>query len=70
MERIIAYCEDLATLPHIGTRRDEVLPGLRTVGWRKTVTIAFQVSDDTRVISILGVFYCGRDVLGALRERL
>jgi toxin ParE1/3/4 len=67
--RIISYCEGLAALPHRGTRRDEILPGLRTIGWRKTVTIAFQVHDDARRVVILGAFYRGRDVLNVLRRR-
>lgn len=69
VERIIDYCESLATVPHRGARRDYVLPGLRTLGWRKTVTIAFHVSDETKHVFVLGVFYRGRDVLNALRER-
>ncbi len=69
VERIIIYCESLATVPHRGTRRDNILPGLRTLGWRKTVTIAFQVSDATKRVLVLGVFYRGRDVLSVLRDR-
>ena len=26
---IVAYCEDLQTFPHRGTRRDDIRPGLR-----------------------------------------
>ena len=69
IERIVSFCEDFADLPHRGTRRDEVLLGLRTVGWRKTVTIAFEVIDDKEQLNILGVFYRGRDVFAALRAR-
>ncbi len=67
--RIVTYCEGFSNLPHRGTRRDEVLAGLRTVGWRKTVTIAFVVLDDVRQVQILGVFYRGRDVFTALQAR-
>jgi toxin ParE1/3/4 len=55
-------CQDLADFPHRGTRRDHVVvPGLRTIGYKRRVTIAFSVDDATEVVTILGVFYGGRD---------
>jgi toxin ParE1/3/4 len=67
--RIIAYCESLSTVPHRGTRRDAIRPGLRTVTWRRAVTIAFAVSDERRSVLIAGAFYRGRNVAAQLRER-
>ena len=67
--RIVAYCESLGALPHRGTKRDEVWPGLRTVAWRRAITVAFEVSDETKRVTVLGVFYRGRDVLKALEAR-
>jgi plasmid stabilization system protein ParE len=58
-EDIVKGCESLRTLPHRGTRRDNIRAGLRTFGFRRRVTIAFEVADD--VVTILGVFYGGRD---------
>jgi plasmid stabilization system protein ParE len=58
-EDIVKECESLQTLPHRGTRRDNIRAGLRTFGFRRRVTIAFEVADD--VVTILGVFYGGRD---------
>jgi toxin ParE1/3/4 len=69
IERVVTYCEGLGTLPHRGTQRNAIAPGLRTLSWRKTITIAFQVFDQDRRVVILGVFYRGRDVLSALRNR-
>lgn len=69
VDRIIAYCEGLAETPFRGALRDHISPGLRIVGWRKTVTVAFEVSEEARTVAILGVFYRGRDVLSALRAR-
>lgn len=68
-DRLISYCESFADLPHRGTRRDEIHPNLRTVGWRRTVTVAFEISEATKRVIILGLFYRGRDVFGLLRER-
>lgn len=69
VERIVAYCESFAVIPHRGTKRDKVRAGLRTISWRRTVTIAFEVSDIETRVAILGVFYRGRDVLSAMRQR-
>ena len=44
-EDIVKGCESLRTLPHRGTRRDNIRAGLRTFGFRRRVTIAFAVED-------------------------
>lgn len=42
-------CKDLADFPHRGTRRDHtVVPGLRVIGYKRRVTIAFSVDDVTK----------------------
>lgn len=69
IERVIAFCEGLATAPKRGLAHDHIRPGLRTVGWRRTITVAFQVDDAQARVSILGVFYRGRDVQVLLRAR-
>ena len=69
LERIIRDCESFATVPHRGTKRDTIHPGLRTVGGRRTVTSAFEVRDNLEQVVILGVFYRGRDVLSVLQAR-
>lgn len=56
---ILDECESLCTLPRRGTRRDDIRPGLRTFGFRKRVTIAFEVTNN--VVTILGIFYGGQD---------
>jgi len=49
-QRIVDYCESFAALPHRGTRRDDIAPGLRTVGWRRTVTSLFKCSTRTSAL--------------------
>ncbi|WP_095201211.1 type II toxin-antitoxin system RelE/ParE family toxin [Mesorhizobium carmichaelinearum] len=56
--RIIDYCISFETFPERGTRHDDIAPGLRTVGWRRRATIAFEVVGDKVVI--LRVLYAGR----------
>jgi toxin ParE1/3/4 len=57
--QIISFCEKLEIFPNRGTMRDDLLAGLRIVSFRRKVTIAFLVSDDT--VSILAIYYGGQD---------
>ena len=56
---IVDYCERLARFPRRGKLRDDLRPGLRTVGFRRRVTIAFSVEEE--YVVILGIFYGGQD---------
>jgi toxin ParE1/3/4 len=62
---IIALCEGMRSMPRRGTRRDDIRPGLRITNCRRRTVIAFTVDDDQ--VSIIGVFYGGRDLETALR---
>lgn len=64
--RIEKACMGLATLPRRGTRRDDIVPGLRTIGFERRVTIAFRVLTD--VVEIVTVAYAGRDFESELRD--
>ena len=55
--RIRAFCERLEHSSERGTRRDDVRPDLRVVGFERRVTIAFVVEPE-RVV-ILRLFYGG-----------
>ncbi len=63
---IIESCESLRTIPMRGTLREDIRPGLHTFGFRKWVMIAFEVS--RKRVTILGVFYGGRDLPSAFEE--
>jgi len=58
-QRLRAFCESLEYASERGTRRDDVRPGLRVVGFERRVTVAFSV-EPARVL-ILRVFYGGAD---------
>ena len=58
-------CEKLEIFPHRGTRRDDLRPGLRTIGIRRRVMIAFAVEADA--VTIIGIFYGGQDFEAALQ---
>ena len=67
VRRIRAACERLADFPERGRQRDDILPGLRVIGFERRVTIAFRVLK-TRV-EIVTIAYGGRDYEGELRKR-
>ncbi|RWA57788.1 type II toxin-antitoxin system RelE/ParE family toxin [Mesorhizobium sp.] len=60
------HCLGLSTFPQRGTERIEIMPGLRIVGYRRAVSIAFAVEGE-RVL-ILGIFYGGRNITTELLE--
>ncbi len=58
----------LATFPLRGTRRDDLLPGLRITNYRGNTIVAFVVNEMVMTVGIVGVFYGGQDYEGILRE--
>lgn len=65
IDRIEAACRTLETFPERGTRRDDIRPGVRTMGFERRATIVFQVSRSEVVI--IGIFYGGQDFERILR---
>jgi toxin ParE1/3/4 len=51
---------------HSSTEQVEIVPGLRTTGYRRAVSISFAV-DGERVL-IFGIFYAGRNIAPGLIE--
>ena len=60
IERVEQWCLGLATFPERGTRRDDLRPGLRVVGYERRLVAAFMVTRDA--VTILRVLYGGRDL--------
>lgn len=68
VERIITFCQGLATFPLRGTKRDDLLPDLRTIGFERRMVIAFIVAADTVLIE--GIFYGGQDFETAFTDEV
>lgn len=66
VERIEAYCMKLADFSERGTRRDDLGPGIRTIGFQRRVSIAFVVLDGR--VEVARILYGGRDLARALIE--
>lgn len=65
-DAIMAHCEKLTAFPHRGTPRDDVRPGMRTLSFRRRVTITYTVREGA--VLIIGVFYGGQDFETLLNE--
>ncbi len=55
-QAIVRQCESLRTFPNRAAQRDDIRPGLRVFGFRRRVSITFEVTDGS--VTILGIF-CG-----------
>ncbi|MFN3314916.1 MAG: type II toxin-antitoxin system RelE/ParE family toxin [Hyphomonas sp.] len=62
---LAGFVGSLSRLPHQGTQRDDVLPGLRLLPFGKAV-IAFTVDDAAKTVFVLRLFYGGEDIMTAL----
>lgn len=66
VDGIVDHIAGLSEFANRGTPRDDLRPGLRTIAWRRRVTIAFMV-EETDVV-VIGIFYGGRDLESLLEE--
>jgi toxin ParE1/3/4 len=66
VEAVRAFVRGLGGLPHRGTRRDDLRPGLRIVPFGTRTAVAFEVDDARRVVTVLRVFYGGQDYAAVL----
>ena len=66
VDRLEAACLALESFPERGTRRDDIRPGLRIIGFERRATIVFQVLESE--VLIVRIFYGGQDYQAALRR--
>ena len=60
---------DLAHLPHKGSVRDDIVPGLRAIPAARRGVIAFTVDDAAAEVLVHAVTYGGADWMGRTRSR-
>ncbi len=63
-DAIIDYCRRLTVFPNLGRARDDIRPGIRTIGFKGRVLIAFVVTEG--IVTVIGIFYGGRDYVAML----
>jgi toxin ParE1/3/4 len=64
--RIRDRCAKIGNVPHIGTARDDILPGLRMVPFERSAVILYMI--ETNRVRITNIFYGGRDYEALLRK--
>jgi plasmid stabilization system protein ParE len=69
MRAVRASMNALAAFPHKGTRRDNWMPGLRSVTKDRAI-FYFVVDDEARAVRVLAVFFGGQDHQRAMLRRL
>lgn len=57
---ILDYCDGLTEFPMIGLARDDLRSGLRTIGFRRRIVIAFAVHE--AAVETHGIYYGGQDL--------
>ena len=67
VSRLEDACRALRDFPERGTRRDDIAPGLRTLGFERRALIAFRVLDHE--VEIVAVLYGGRMLTEELTAR-
>jgi toxin ParE1/3/4 len=58
-DSILDYCASFESFPHRGSKRDDLRPNLRIVGFRRRVSIALAVGGNR--VDIVGIFYGGQN---------
>ena len=69
LDEIEATLTRLAGLPHTGSVRDDIAPGLRAIPAGRKAVIAFTVDDAASEVFIHAVTYAGADWIGRRRVR-
>jgi toxin ParE1/3/4 len=54
VKRILSFCRKLENFPQRGTRRDDIVPDLRMIGFEGRVTIVFYVMEHEVLYSTAG----------------
>jgi toxin ParE1/3/4 len=51
----------LSQFPHLGSKRDDITPGLKVIQSGEKAIVCFVVNDSARIVRILCVTYAGQD---------
>lgn len=61
IERLRTKCQDLETAPQRGQQRSDLMESLRVCPLDKKTVAAFVIDENKQTVSILNIFYGGRD---------
>jgi len=69
MSELFDHLAAFADSPHRGTIRSPRAGGIRVTGWRRTITLVFNVNEEQGTVVFIGVLYRGRDVESVISRR-
>ncbi|CAE6490948.1 toxin ParE1/3/4 [Nitrosomonas nitrosa] len=61
LEKLRQKCHGLRTTPLIGQQRNDLRKNLRIIAIDKNAVVAFEINEDKQIVTILNIFYGGRD---------
>ena len=61
-ERLRSFCFRLTHYPMRSEVRDDILPGVRLIGFEKSITLVFVVDEDGDEVRILRLLYRGQRI--------
>ena len=61
-ERLRSFCLRLTHYPMRSEVRDDILPGVRLIGFEKSITLVFVVDEDGDEVRILRLLYRGQRI--------
>jgi toxin ParE1/3/4 len=62
IRRLLRECDALALVPFRGTKRPDLRPNMRIIGYKRAVTILFRIEEAQQSVVILGMAYRGRTI--------
>ncbi len=68
IRKLRSKCEDLSLAPVRGQQRDDLRKNLRTLAIDKNAVAAFVVDEKRKTVTILNIFYGGRDFDALMRD--
>lgn len=69
LAEIAEVAQSLRTLPHRGTVRDQILPGLRAIPAARRAVVAFTIDEDAREVLVIAITYGGADWISRTGRR-
>lgn len=69
IEKLRRKCDNLETAPMRGNTRDDLRQNLRILAIDKNAVAAFEIDENRQVVTILNLFYGGRDYETLMGER-
>jgi toxin ParE1/3/4 len=62
IRKLVRECRSLSTAPYRGSRRSDIRPNMRVIGYKKAVLMVFRIEEVSSVVVILGFAYRGRSI--------